>query len=610
MAPITISITNEFIRAHASPESMRRGQEYYFGGRVDSLALRDDILTATVRGSDIEPYTVRAIVRDGAFVNVSCTCPYDWGDWCKHIVAVALAIAEHPDSVDELPSLRTRLESLDRETLLSLVTRLVKDEPAIEAPVERFLTQTEIHSHPAQPAPVVHVDTESIKRRVHAAVHSLDRMRRSEAYWHVGGVAGEIRAELDTARAAIEQGQGRLALEIIQAVMEPYVEDWTWLDDSDGEASSVFWEIGNLLAEALLDFDLSPDERSDWADRIDEWIAALSEYGVDDPLMDAWAAARHGWDSQWLTPPDAGDLTDDDDAIDDDWESPELEAIRTRVLARSGRTEEALEFAAATGQNATYATILARSGNHDAATIWAIEHLTRAGDAFIVAKELDTLGARANALRVADHGLKLPATSGWTAYVDDPEARKPIHAQLGTWLRERAEADGEMEIARRAAMAALTAWPTLDSWLAASRLHDDWNKRREAVLQQIRGGPAAYGAGRVDIFLREGLIDDAIAVVSGGQWYGGYGLLARVAQAAIETRPEWIIATSKRQADEIMDRGDAAHYDIAVQWLGRARAAAIARGKMAEWQDYLDQITTTHRRKYKLMRLLGPLTTS
>lgn len=608
MVPITTGITNEFIRTHASPESMRRGQEYSFGGRVGSLSLRDDVLTATVRGSDTEPYTVRATVRDGTFVEVSCTCPYDWGDWCKHIVAVALAVAEHPDSVDELPSLRGRIESLEQETLVELVMRLVQGDPTVEANLERLLTQAEITANTMRPAAAVNVDTESVKRRVHSAIHSLDRMRRSEAYWHVGSVAGGVRAELDTARAAIERGQGRLALEFIRAVMEPYVEDWTLLDDSSGEASDVFWEIGKLLAEALLDLDLTPNERSDWAERIDEWMAFLDDYGVEEPLLDAAIAAEHGWDSTWLAAART-DGIDDGEAYDDDaWESPELQAMRTRVLSRSGRTEEALELARATGQDAVYATILARAGDHDQAAIWATEHLSHADDAFIVARELDSLGARANALRVADHGLKLPARSGWSAY--DPEARNPSHARLGTWLRERAEAAGEMGIARRAAMAALTAWPTLDSWLTASRLHDDWDERRETVLKQIRGGPADDAAGRVDIFLHEGLIDDAITIVSRRQWYDGYGLLARVAQAAIETRPDWVIATSKRQADEIIDRGDAAHYDVAVQWLGRARAAAIASGKMAEWHDYLGQITTTHRRKYKLMRLLDPLTTS
>ena len=44
------------------------------------------------------------------------------------------------------------------------------------------------------------VDTKAVRRQVRSILHSLDRMRSSEAYWHVGAVANEV-------RQLLEQGQ-------------------------------------------------------------------------------------------------------------------------------------------------------------------------------------------------------------------------------------------------------------------------------------------------------------------------------------------------------------------------------------------------------------------
>jgi uncharacterized Zn finger protein len=87
----------------------------------------------------------------------------------------------------------------------------------------------------------------------------------------------------------------------------------------------------------------------------------------------------------------------------------------------------------------------------------------------------------------------------------------------------------------------------------------------------------------------------------------GYGLLERVMDAAIATRPDWVIKAARAQAERIMDAGDAKHYDAAVGWLRRARDAYRAAGHLADWQSYLSTIKNTHGRKYKLMGLIQGL---
>ncbi|MCH8959892.1 MAG: hypothetical protein IH820_00835 [Bacteroidetes bacterium] len=101
------------------------------------------------------------------------------------------------------------------------------------------------------------------------------------------------------------------------------------------------------------------------------------------------------------------------------------------------------------------------------------------------------------------------------------------------------------------------------------------------------------------------LIDDAIAAVQGN--YAGFDILKKVADAAIETRPEWTIATAREQAEQIMDEGRSQRYHHAVDWLARARDAYRSAGRVAQWQTYLAELQNKHQRKYKLMPMLQRL---
>jgi uncharacterized Zn finger protein len=56
-----------------------------------------------------------------------------------------------------------------------------------------------------------------------------------------------------------------------------------------------------------------------------------------------------------------------------------------------------------------------------------------------------------------------------------------------------------------------------------------------------------------------------------------------------------------------MDRGKSSHYDAAVAWLARAKAAYRAAGQLEEWQTYLAGLLATHRSKYKLVPMLKKL---
>ncbi|MBO0783354.1 MAG: hypothetical protein J2P37_31460, partial [Ktedonobacteraceae bacterium] len=299
-------LTEAIIQHYASSESFERGSAYYAQGRVASPILRGTTLSAEVEGSEAFPYLVRCTFAADGSIEASCTCPYDWGGWCKHLVAACLYLVHEPATIEERPPLERLLSDLDRDQLQLVLLKLAKRYPHLVETIENevqllrpALPEAAPQASTGAPAPTrrVTMDTKAVRRQVRHSIHSLDRMRSSEAYWYVGAVVNDIRRVLDQVWALMEQDQGRDALPLLEAVTGAYMEEWENLDDSDGEASGFFSDLGPAWTEALLSADLNRKERKAWADRLTKWQGELDQYGVDEVLDCAAAAARDGWDS-------------------------------------------------------------------------------------------------------------------------------------------------------------------------------------------------------------------------------------------------------------------------------------------------------------------------
>jgi uncharacterized Zn finger protein len=92
-----LSITEKTLKMYASSSSISRGEEYFEGGAVIDIVQRDNQIQAQVEGNDIRPYHVTLQTDEGGITNASCTCPYDYEGWCKHIVATIFACLHQPD---------------------------------------------------------------------------------------------------------------------------------------------------------------------------------------------------------------------------------------------------------------------------------------------------------------------------------------------------------------------------------------------------------------------------------------------------------------------------------------------------------------------------------
>ncbi len=93
-----MAFSSKILESIADSQSMSRGREYFFDGKVRDLAHLDEkagqvLVTGRVMGSKWYIVTLRIDSEHDKITRYSCSCPYDLGGACKHIVALGLAYA-------------------------------------------------------------------------------------------------------------------------------------------------------------------------------------------------------------------------------------------------------------------------------------------------------------------------------------------------------------------------------------------------------------------------------------------------------------------------------------------------------------------------------------
>ncbi len=590
-------LTEADIRDRATDSSFQRGRDYYMDGSVLEIARRENRLTAEVEGSSYEPYQVTITLGQRGIEDAYCTCPYDWGGDCKHIVAVLLTYIHSSEEVEELPPVEDMLADLDREQLQDLILKLVERQPGIASLIQQQL-------HPMQEKAVegpadsrasprqrqIPLDSESLHRQVYAILHRLDHVRLSELDSRSYEVAHGLDKILDKAQAFVEANDGRNALIVLEALTVEIVNELESVYDPHGEVIGIFDDMKPLWTEAILMTDLTLAERMQLAEKMDDWESKLDQYYAEDAFSAPQAAAIQGWDHPPLQRVLEGNITKlgawEDEAP---WFADDLAVARLNVLERQGRFQEYLYLAEAEGQMDLYLTMLAKLGRIQKAVDNGIEYMESAGEALGLAQALHEKGETESALRIAEYGLKLQGS----------------HSELLRWIRDVSTRAGLSEKALTAAINAFREDPNLENYKAVESLAGErWPELRGKMIDGLCQIKLAYPGVQVDIFLYEGLIDDAIAALGDCD---NYALVEELVDAAGSSHHDWVISACRQQAESIMNAAKSNAYYHAVRWLQKARTAYLATGREAEWQQYLDHLLDLHRRKYRLISLLEDL---
>ena len=589
------TLTESVLRQRATDQSWRRGLDYFHSGAVLRVVWRDGMLTAEVEGSQYEPYRVQvSFDPSGGILSATCSCPYDWGGDCKHIIATLLYLVYRRQEIEQRPSLTQLLSGLSREQLVELVQILAEIHPEVIEDVEDFV-QASSAPTVAPPVPLP-VDLDALQRQIRAQLRSrasdlYESYYEYEGDWDLGDV---LEPALEQVWQLLEGGNPRGALAVLEAATVAWIEgcrrlDQDFLSDLEGMEDDTLTEWGKAWAEALLMADLTPEERARWGKLLKGWQQTMFGGTVLDIAI---TAAEHGWDYPPLVAAMQGHITEKGAWEDEPPDfADDLAEIRLRILERQGRYEEYLNLAEAEGQFMRFLQMLIRVGRAEQAFTEARQYLTEPQDILTIVRALAEHGEDERALALAAHGLTQESPRG--------------RAVLAEWLRDEALARGQLDLALQAAWQTLKDAPALENyrWLekhAASQ----WPTLRAQALAIVETAASRNPNAVLEIYLYEKMHRQAMELADR---MPGRVDLKKVIAAVQREFPDWAFQKCRRPAEEIMDLGRASDYDVAVEWLRLGRNILLAAGKKAEWDAYLRSLLEKHQRKYKLVPMLKRL---
>lgn len=228
-------ISEHIIKAGASAESFKRGAQYAANGSVLSVTQRGMGIMGKVSGSWDTPYRVNIRVASGSIQHADCSCPYNWGGWCKHIVAVLLTYIQSHDEVKEVGEIESRLQNMSKDQLVALVARMVDQHEDLE-----FMIDSAAIQHGDE------VDKKSIKARVKDIYQQMG---------HEWGAAREVAVALDeiqdTGILCADAGRWEQAANIYLALIAGIFEGYDFIDDENGDVLMVINSSAELLMGCL-----------------------------------------------------------------------------------------------------------------------------------------------------------------------------------------------------------------------------------------------------------------------------------------------------------------------------------------------------------------------
>jgi uncharacterized Zn finger protein len=601
---LPISLREGQIARQMSSRIYSRALELYRKGAVENLVLRGRRLNAQVQGFHEPFYTVTIDFDEQGVRQATCTCAYDYGDWCKHIGAVLLACIRAPEKIVQMPPIEQVLEPLDAAALRRVLLELASEDPKV---ADRITLLAQIAQQPSREAS----DTPRALRVTDFARDMVDDSIES-----LGAVGAAIQRLIETADYAG-------ALKLMTAETEQQLNlHWRWrigrqeFDDFYGEsfAESALNALAYLATELVLSLSDPKDpiiqqitqlakawlehEIDPWGDGIIACVGALIWHGQvpHQSFKSTYDSSYSSWLKKFAASVGDGRSRRPDPELEDLMDA--VNVVRLRVYEQRGDIEAYLQLAWEIEQYHRYAIMQALQGNFEAALETARQQFVnlREWDSFV--RALDALGHTETAIPLAYDALR-ESHKRRRSNPYDPEA--DLRASLGEWLAARAAERGEDAIALEAMQISVEDEPTLEKYKRLEQLAGaQWAKLRPQVLRRIREHRDAEEVAAIYIY--EGKHADALQILC-----DRHALTPALARQIVDHEPASTRSVCLEEANEIILNARSRDYPLAADWLEVVKRSYYAEGKPHEWEAFIQTLMEQHKRKTALIPLLRKL---
>ena len=244
----------EDIKALCTDTSFMRGLEYFQMGNVTDLGQFGNKITATVEGT--RDYTV-TIRKDKKTITATCTCPYDWGGYCKHIVATLIALSEN------YPEIKKDKDKKEKK-IIKILNNLSFNE------LKDFLISELENNPPLRNHFTIYFSGKSSKGKSLKGYKkeinlSYSEISDSDGYIEYGTEV-DFSYIRDLADRYTEAGNFLEAATIHQALSEVIAENMEEVDDSDGYYRDEFCLAIEYFANCINEAELSHIEKKKYID--------------------------------------------------------------------------------------------------------------------------------------------------------------------------------------------------------------------------------------------------------------------------------------------------------------------------------------------------------
>ena len=150
-----LDLTEDQIQERCTKKVFSRGEGYFYQEAIENAIFHDWTLSANCYGSEDTPYRVSVELTPTGIADAECSCPYDWGGDCKHIVALLLTYVHEPDEIHSVEPILTAIAEKPRATLLRIISELLKREPALVPIVKTYadgVTESQFRDTPTTSA--------------------------------------------------------------------------------------------------------------------------------------------------------------------------------------------------------------------------------------------------------------------------------------------------------------------------------------------------------------------------------------------------------------------------------------------------------------------------
>jgi uncharacterized Zn finger protein len=561
-------LTEAQVRGLATDKSFARGKDYYLDGAVSETVRQGLELRGECEGSEYEPYEISVTLATRGIADTSCTCPYEYGGICKHIVALLLTYVHQPQAFRSIAPVEEMLKHRSQEELIAIINAMAKQDPKLLSLVELAATTQDANAGKA-------VDTAAIRKSARRALQY-----DYEDHLSSRKIAKELRALGQIAEPFVKANDWLNAGRVYHALLDETVSGYDEIIqqvDENGDLAAVVDEFAEALGKCVEKSAADNRTRRAWLETLLDAFAKDIEIGGIDfassaPDILIKQASDEEW--QWI---EARVRTLAADSRD--WGRGQLVSFLTEALEQRGRKSEADGLIREIGTPEQQAQLLIEEGR--------IEEAVRLMSDIV--KDKPGL-----VTQFADWLLEAKAKAAALNFV-------LAHERTASWRRDQWLADyyrrhGTPEEAVAAQKTLLVNSPSVEQFKvlqAVCRKAKNWPEVRAEALAALER--AKRFDALVEIALHEGDVARALEWLPRATGWGAAHLRMNVAEAAEKELPHEAVRLYLEKVEQEIAGRSRGSYSVAASTLKKVKPLFIKLHTEAAWTEYIKFLREAHK---------------